>query len=126
MFSLFAPFYTGASPNSQLTSPLFRITMAIRSRYRPEAATLRDTFNSSRRAIAWSLLMAMAVVQVGYVQSLSFSMLMFPAFVARYSSVRLVTFAGEMILAADISPKWAIGLQLCIVSSSMLGALLAG
>ena len=93
--------------------------MVIR-RHAPPGVSFRKTFKASRVAIAWSVFMALSFIVVGYSQNLIIFFLSFNPFLYTYGTH--IGDDGEPSIHVGL----IIGLQLCIVASSMIGGLLAG
>lgn len=97
-------------------------------RHTPRAMGFKQTFMASRGAIVWSVFMALPFILVGYSQSLMVYLLAFEPFVNAYwTDLELPLKASSgASLERGFALRWMVGLQLCVVASSMIGALLAG
>lgn len=85
--------------------------------------SLKEAFRASKKPIAWSVLMAMSVILVGYAQALVISLVAQPQFQARYGNPDVP--AGENG-NTRIDATWMFAVQICAVGSATVGALAVG
>ncbi|CAK7267156.1 hypothetical protein SEPCBS119000_002397 [Sporothrix epigloea] len=92
-----------------------RLLRARASAYVTKVAARTDTFRSNYKAILWSLLFMLPVILVGYSQNLVVSLLAQPQFQERFSAQE-----------DDFGAVWMLAVQMCSVSSALLGGMVVG
>ncbi len=96
--------------------------MAIKQN--PPKASLRDELRCSMKAVGWSAMMALSVIQVGYSLCLIMSLLAQPQFRMRFGHD--INAGSGAAANFQISAAWMLAIQMSAVGSTILGAIAVG